>query len=1219
MANEVMKNAFLLFLVIFGIYIPDLKATHKAGGNLSYECISGSGYKFNAILYKDCSGAAFPATFAITLNPIGPGPNIIFSMFRIAASNIPVITTNPCYSATGNICIQEHIYVSDTISIPSSLQGYDVYYSDAKLAAGITSINASSTIGESLIIRIPDPGMYPCNNSPVFNNVPKLIACLNDPFSLDYSAMDPDGDSLSYSLCDIFQDVPISPPFQIVPYLNPYSGSYPISSNPAIAIDPLTGIVTGTGDIAGKWMIKICVGEYRNGIIIGDYSTEIIFYTDNCNSSSYPVVDAGIDTGICLGNTYQLNGMSSLTNSKIRWSPGNTLSDSTILNPIAFPSSTTEYILNVTDSVFGCFNKDTVSIIVDSFNNLFASPDVSICYNTSTSIYATGSAVYEWDTIPGLNCYICQAPVASPSLTTLYKVTGINQSGCIKEDSVLVTVYDPVPLNAGSDTLICYGDTAFLLASGANIYIWDPDPALSCFGCPDPKAYPLITRNFKVTGIDSIGCKETDIVRVNVLDQILMDAGPDSIICLNDSLFLEGVVLNTNIAYNWSPSTFLSDSMVLNPLAVPDHSINYVLTAVDTVFGCSNSDAVMITVDSFLLFSASVDTLICHGSEVQLNASGALVYSWSPITGLDCTLCPDPIANPDSSMVYYVTGINENGCRDMDTVFVDVHPRIEVSAGIDETYCPGDSLLLQGSSNHISSIYNWSPSQTLSNNQILTPWAFPIQTTNYVLTVTDTITQCINRDSVLITINAISGSTINPVACISYTVPSGNHIHTTSGTYMDTLTNSDGCDSILTINLTIKPFLSDTIFPMACDSYTVPSGSNSYTVTGNYKDTLTSVTGCDSIITIHLTVNQASSAIISPVACNIYTVPSGDETYMVSGTYMDTIPNANGCDSVITINLNIVNSTSSIINPSTCGSYTVPSGNQTYTVSGIYNDTILNSAGCDSILTINLTILASSSSFIQDTACNSYVSPSGQHIWGSSGIYSDTLINSLGCDSVLTIDLIVNYNDTGSMNPTVCDSFISPSGNLYYVSGTYSDTILTNGGCDSIITISLTIVSVDTSVIVNHTQLTANAAGANYQWIDCISGNHIPGDTNQSFMATVNGNYAVIINQGGCVDTSRCIDINTVGIKKPPLKPELSVFPNPGNGYIYLEIESTTYQGKITTGLYNMLGNKLLEWSVNMEYIYKTHLDVSKYPKGQYLLSVKLNNTIIVRKLGIVE
>ena len=109
-----------------------------------------------------------------------------------------------------------------------------------------------------------------------------------------------------------------------------------------------------------------------------------------------------------------------------------------------------------------------------------------------------------------------------------------------------------------------------------------------------------------------------------------------------------------------------------------------------------------------------------------------------------------------------------------------------------------------------------------------------------------------------------------------------------------------------------------------------------------------------------------TTSTINVSVCQTYTVPSGDETYTVSGVYHDTIPNAANCDSIITINLTIKNNTTATISPIACGSYTVPSGDETYTVSGTYMDTIPNAAGCDSILTINLTV-SGSITYYQDS------------------------------------------------------------------------------------------------------------------------------------------------------------------------------------------------------------------------------------------------------------
>src|SRR5690606_4584585 len=181
-------------------------------------------------------------------------------------------------------------------------------------------------------------------------------------------------------------------------------------------------------------------------------------------------------------------------------------------------------------------------------------------------------------------------------------------------------------------------------------------------------------------------------------------------------------------------------------------------------------------------------------------------------------------------------------------------------------------------------------------------------------------------------------------ACDSYTSPSGNFTWTTSGTYMDTIPNAAGCDSVITVNLTIDNSTTATIAPVACDSYTSPSGNFTWTTSGTYMDTIPNTAGCDSLIAENLTIDNSTTDTIAPVACDSYTSPSGNFTWTTSGTYMDTIPNAAGCDSVITVNLTIDNSTTATIAPVACDSYTSPSGNFTWTTSGTYMDTIPNTA-----------------------------------------------------------------------------------------------------------------------------------------------------------------------------------------------------------------------------------------------------------------------------------
>ncbi len=321
----------------------------------------------------------------------------------------------------------------------------------------------------------------------------------------------------------------------------------------------------------------------------------------------------------------------------------------------------------------------------------------------------------------------------------------------------------------------------------------------------------------------------------------------------------------------------------------------------------------------------------------------------------------------------------------------------------------------------------------------------------------DTIPNSQNCDSV-ITINLIinnSSSALSETACSSYTSPSGNYTWTNSNTYLDTIPNAKGCDRLITINLTINSSSSN-IYRTACYSYISPSGNYVWTSSGIYIDTIPNAKSCDSMITIHLTINTLSSnSELNRTACVSYISPSGNYTWAAPGTYMDTIPNTAGCDSIITIHLTINTiSTSSVLNQTVCSSYTSPSGRYTWTSSNTYSDTIPNSEGCDSLITINL-IVKNTLSILNETACYSYTSPSGNYTWANSGIYKDTIPNTAGCDSIITINLAINHSSS-IINKTACYNYTSPSGHYTWTSsGTYLDTISNASGCDSIMTIHL--------------------------------------------------------------------------------------------------------------------------------------------------------------------
>ncbi|MCF8374576.1 MAG: LamG domain-containing protein [Bacteroidales bacterium] len=276
-----------------------------------------------------------------------------------------------------------------------------------------------------------------------------------------------------------------------------------------------------------------------------------------------------------------------------------------------------------------------------------------------------------------------------------------------------------------------------------------------------------------------------------------------------------------------------------------------------------------------------------------------------------------------------------------------------------------------------------------------------------------------------------------------------------------------------------------------CGSYTAPSGAV-YTAAGTYQDIIPNAAGCDSVITINLTMNGFATGNLSPVVCGggAYTSPAGN-TYTTSGFYTDTIYNTVGCDSLIYIDLTFGTATSSTISVAECGAtYTAPSGN-ILTSSGIYSDTIPNSMGCDSIIIINLSFEPATYDTINVSACDVYTSPSGLNYY-QSGVYTVTIPNSVGCDSIITINLTVNNYIAYLVNVTECGSYVSPTGNIYTQSGLYSDTLTTVAGCDSVIVTNLTLieetyVSTTVSECGSYTSPTGNVYTLSGVYVDTLS------------------------------------------------------------------------------------------------------------------------------------
>lgn len=284
-----------------------------------------------------------------------------------------------------------------------------------------------------------------------------------------------------------------------------------------------------------------------------------------------PIANAGANQTICLGSSVQLNASGGQSYS---WSPATGLSSTTIANPIASPSTTTTYTVQVTNGT--CSSIASVVVTVNTLN-IDAGNDVTICSGASTQLNATGGTTYSWSPVVGLNNPNISNPLAFPSSTTTYTVTATS-NGCTATDQVTVTVASPT-ISAGPDLEICEGQSVQLSVNGGSNYSWSPATGLDNPNISNPIASPNSTTSYTVTGTVA-GCSASDVILVTV------NANPTVPIISPSGIEIQSTVAD---AYQWNLNGNPILGATLQSL-FPDTPGDYTVTVYNSN-GCSSTSA----------------------------------------------------------------------------------------------------------------------------------------------------------------------------------------------------------------------------------------------------------------------------------------------------------------------------------------------------------------------------------------------------------------------------------------------------------------------------------------------------------------------------------------------------------------------------------------------------------------------------------------------------
>ncbi len=551
------KRIILLLLLSSFCFTAD--ASHIVGGELTYQHIGDSGiyhlYQVNLSIYEDCITGSLSAIQTDNPAYLGVYSGMNFqalvradSAFYSTTEQVPTGFSNSCIANVQKTCLTKKTF-QFYYALPPSPYGYLLAYQRCCRNISIINILDPSGTGSTFYCTIPPSPII--NNSAVFKNYPPQIICLKNPLGYDHSATDADGDSLSYEFCtsvtccmsgmpNIVKPWPpsspdIAPPvyYDSVIYLAGFTSHQPMTGYPSIQINPVTGLITGTPNFTGRYLVTVCCHEWRNGVMINTIKREFQFVVTNCSK----VVVANIPQFSGEPNTYMVNCTdytipfvnTSTGGFAYHWDfgvPGTLNDTSNAFEPTyIYPDTGTYTVSLYVNPNSTC--PDSIKRLVKvypRFRAQFADtgaqcPGAVIGFNDLSTATIKPVSFWKWYFGDG-DSSSDQNPTHKYLRSGTYVATLISQNikKCTDTAAHEVVIENFMPF-AGHDTIIVKNESILFNAVGGIKYLWSPPTYLSDTTIYNPVGYFPDTGVFVyyVLEVSNYGCQGYDTIKVEVV------------------------------------------------------------------------------------------------------------------------------------------------------------------------------------------------------------------------------------------------------------------------------------------------------------------------------------------------------------------------------------------------------------------------------------------------------------------------------------------------------------------------------------------------------------------------------------------------------------------------------------------------------------------------------------------------------------------------------